>query len=113
MIAATAMLSAVTLGPPKLREGGLLPRAQSTQDAHQDAQPRTPPATVAGRVVADETGDPLANARVSIKAASGVGAPVVLSDADGHFVFNVPAGRHSVVASKSRYARQEVTATSG
>lgn len=99
MIAATVILSAVTF----------LAGAQSTPDG----QTRTSPATIAGRVVADESGEPIASARVSIKAATGVATPVVLSDPNGQFVFNATAGRYGVVASKSRYARGEVTATSG
>ena len=41
--------------------------------------------TIRGRVVADDTGDPVVNARVSLAPAA-PGTPVVLSDADGRFV---------------------------
>lgn len=64
--------------------------------------------TIRGRVVADDTGDPIPNARVSLTTST-PGTPVVLADADGRFVLPVPAGRITVVASKSAYARAEIT----
>src|SRR5882672_11222049 len=68
-----------------------------------------PAATIRGRVVADDTGDPIANARVSLIAPStnSLETPVVLSDGDGRFTLPAAAGRHGVVASKSGYARRE------
>jgi hypothetical protein len=68
--------------------------------------------TIRGRVVADDTGDPIPNARVSL-ATSTPGTPVVLADADGRFMLPVPAGRATVVASKATYARGEVTPPAG
>src|SRR5438132_12737438 len=64
------------------------------------------PQTITGRVIADDTGDPLHNARVSLSP-SAQGTPVVLSDADGRFTITVPAGRYNVVASKTGYGRRE------
>src|SRR5439155_4983094 len=66
--------------------------------------------TINGRVVADETGDPIPNARVT-RATVAPGSPVVLTDRDGRFAFAAPPGRHSVVASKSGRGRSEVTTT--
>jgi carboxypeptidase family protein len=64
--------------------------------------------TIRGRVLADDTGDPIPNARVSITPAA-PGTPVVLADADGRFALQAPAGRIGVAASKSGYARLELT----
>src|SRR5262245_61309717 len=62
-------------------------------------------AGVTGRVVADATGDPIPNVRVALTVAA-PGSPV-LTDRDGRFTLPAPAGRQSVVASKSGYARSE------
>src|SRR5712692_4099187 len=67
-------------------------------------------AAISGRVVAAATGDPLPNARVALTSAA-VGARVVLSDVEGRFSFAAAAGRHTLVASKSGYARHELTLT--
>src|SRR5438094_1570545 len=69
-------------------------------------QPAQPARTITGRVIADDTGDPLHNARVSLSP-SAQGTPVVLSDSDGRFTLTVPAGRYCVVASKTGYGRRE------
>jgi hypothetical protein len=42
-----------------------------------------------------------------------LGAPVVLSDADGRFSLPAPIGLRTIVASKSAYARHEVAARAG
>jgi carboxypeptidase family protein len=72
---------------------------------------------VTGRVVADSTGDPVANARVTLTttaATATLGTPVVLTDATGRFAIAAPAGGQRVVASKSGYARGEpIPATAG
>jgi hypothetical protein len=65
-----------------------------------------PSRTISGRVIADDTGEALHNARVGLSP-SAQGTPVVLSDADGRFTIAAPAGRYSVVASKTGYARRE------
>jgi protocatechuate 3,4-dioxygenase beta subunit len=73
--------------------------------------PRESPATpavrsISGRVVADETGDPIANVRVTLTAAT-TGAPVVLTDHEGRFTLTAPPARVTVAASKSGYSRRE------
>jgi hypothetical protein len=64
--AATLILSAVTLPV----------RAQGSRD-----KPTSQPVTISGRVVADETSEPIVNARVTLTTA-GLGTPVVLADGD-------------------------------
>ncbi|HWF86789.1 MAG TPA: carboxypeptidase regulatory-like domain-containing protein, partial [Vicinamibacterales bacterium] len=81
-----------------------LARAQSPRDALTAAAPM---ATITGRVVADDTGDPLANARVTILPAM-QGTPVVLTDREGRFTLSAPGARRHVAANKVGYARQEV-----
>ena len=66
---------------------------------------------LSGRVVADETGDPLPNARVTLSAAT-AGSPVALTDRDGRFVLTTTAARVTVTASKSSYSRREIAVTS-
>jgi uncharacterized GH25 family protein len=72
---------------------------------------------LSGRVVADSTGDPIANARVTLTTAAvtaTLGTPVVLTDATGRFEIAAAAGGQRIVASKSGYARSEpVPATAG
>jgi hypothetical protein len=68
--------------------------------------------TVSGRVLADATGDPIANARIAVTPAV-QGAPVVLTDSNGRFSLSVPPGQARVVASKSGYARSELTPIAG
>src|SRR5262245_45552964 len=68
---------------------------------------QAPTASVSGRVLADATGAPLPNVRVVI-AGPAAGSPV-LTDGDGRFTLPAPAGRQSVVASKSGWARSEAT----
>src|SRR5439155_3129347 len=65
--------------------------------------------SVSGRVVADATGEPLVNARVAINSTQSV--PGVLSDRDGRFSIGTPAGKYSVVASKTGYASREITSS--
>ena len=60
--------------------------------------------TIRGRVLADDTGDPIPNARVSITPVA-PGTPVVLADADGRFALQAPAGRVGVTATKSGFYR--------
>src|SRR5437868_6047384 len=69
-----------------------------------------PSVRLSGRVVADETGDPLPNARVAISPAM-PGSPVVLTDRDGRFVLTTTAARATVTASKSSYGRRDVAVT--
>src|SRR3954463_13772804 len=68
------------------------------------------PIRLSGRVVADETGDPLPNARVALSN-SKPGSPVVLTDREGRFVLTTTAARVTVTASKSSYSHREITVT--
>ena len=65
------------------------------------------PATVTGRVVVDETGEPIVNARVRITAAAG-GSPFTITDADGRFAIAARAGVLRVAAVKSGFVRREM-----
>src|SRR5687767_10276998 len=47
--------------------------------------------TISGRVVSDNTGEPLPNVRITVTAVES-GAPIVLTDADGRFSLLVPGG---------------------
>jgi protocatechuate 3,4-dioxygenase beta subunit len=82
------------------------------------AQParENPPASAAplrsisGRVLADDTGAPLANARVTLSPAT-PGAPVVLTDREGRFTLKAASPRVTLTASKSSYSHQELAVT--
>src|SRR5882672_2235300 len=91
---ATVILSAIALTagaqPPRENPSASVPQTRS----------------FSGRVVADETGDPIANARVSLSA-PGPGTPVVLTDREGRFTLTAPPARVTVVANKSGYGRRE------
>ena len=63
---------------------------------------------ITGRVVADGTGDPIRNARVTLLPESQA-TPVVLTDAAGTFRLTAPVGRYRVVASKTGFARGDAT----
>ena len=63
-----------------------------------------------GRVVADDTGDSIPNARVAITPPVPV-ASAVLADADGRFTLTLPPDRGSVAADKSGYSRREIKVT--
>jgi hypothetical protein len=67
---------------------------------------------VSGRVIAEDTHDPVPNARVTVSSGA-LGAPVVLTDAGGHFALPVAGDRSTVVASKTGYARSDATPTAG
>jgi protocatechuate 3,4-dioxygenase beta subunit len=75
--------------------------SQAPRDGSASASPGI---TVTGRVVADSTGDPIRNARVTLTPAPRT-TPGVLTDRDGRFSVTAPAGRYNVTASKSGYAR--------
>ena len=68
---------------------------------------------ITGRVVADETGDPLANARVSVRGTPPTPDAVVLTNADGRFTLAAAAGAQTLTASKPGYSRRQVTAIPG
>src|SRR3954471_3313866 len=63
--------------------------------------------TVRGRVIADDTGDPIPHARVAV-ASNAPGTPVSVADGDRSFVLAVPANAAAIVASKTGYARLEM-----
>ena len=65
------------------------------------------PPLVTGRVVADETGDPIPNARVRVTAASAA-TPFTVTDSNGRFSISGPVGVLRVSAIKSGYMRREV-----
>ena len=67
-----------------------------------------PAATITGRVVAESSGDPIPNARVTLSPES-LALPVVLTDADGRFSLTAPAGVHTVAVRKAGYARDDAT----
>ncbi len=93
-IIATAILSAIALNAL-----GQSPRETPSSSA-------VPTVQISGRVLADGTGDPIANARVSLL--GGAHARVSLTDGDGRFAFSVPSGRYSISAKKSRYGRADL-----
>src|SRR5262245_18953148 len=78
------------------------------------AQTARPPAaqnsatTIEGRVVADDTGLPIPNARVSTTSGVNGSMPIVLTDGEGRFVFSFPPGPYNISAVKTGYARREV-----
>ncbi|HXI32004.1 MAG TPA: carboxypeptidase-like regulatory domain-containing protein [Vicinamibacterales bacterium] len=80
----------------------------STARAQPPGAP-TSATTIHGRVVADDSGQPLRNARVAVQ--SDVDATAVLTDAEGGFAIAAPAGRRELIVSKTGYA-SGTTATS-
>ena len=83
--------------------GAVAASAQTPAPAHSVAAGGL---LVVGRVVADSTGEPIRNARVTLSPAS-KDTPVVLTDADGTFRFTAPAALYHVVAGKTGYAQAE------
>ena len=77
-----------------------LPRAQSGVARH-----------VEGRVVADDTGEPILNAKVGFTTAAQ--ARSTLTGAEGRFAVDLPAGVSRVTVSKAGYARRDVTLAPG
>src|SRR5687767_4066168 len=65
---------------------------------------------IIGRIVADDTGEPVRNARVVLNTPALDNRRVVLSDEEGAFSLPAPPGRHSISATKTRFARRDVTA---
>jgi hypothetical protein len=72
-------------------------------------QSPTAQSAITGRVVVDDSGDPVANARVVLNVPGSTDRVVAMSDRDGRFSLLVPPGRHNIVATKPRFARGEVT----
>jgi len=77
-----------------------LPRAQTGAARH-----------VEGRVVADDTGDPVLNAKIGFTTA--VQARSTLSGSEGRFAVDLPAGVSRVTVTKAGYARRDVTLSPG
>src|SRR5262245_63474552 len=75
-----------------------------------EASSPTAQSAIAGRVVIDATGDPLPNARVTLRSNT-LGTPVVLTDADGRFSLTASQERATLAVSKSGYAPIEVAVT--
>jgi hypothetical protein len=74
--------------------------------------PGSPRITISGKVIADDTGDPVRNARVELTGPQA--AQVTLTDADGRFALTAPSGgRYSVAASKTGFARSDATLAIG
>jgi hypothetical protein len=96
------VLATVILGAVALRAGAQPPREPVPAPASETR-------TVTGRVLADQTGDAIANARVTL-VPSGQGTPVVLTDREGRFSLTAPLTRAAVTASKTGYSRREVIA---
>ena len=67
---------------------------------------------ITGRVVTDESGDPVTNARVVANAGSSERV-VTVTDRDGRFSLPVSPGRHGIVATKPRFARGQATVDAG
>src|SRR4051812_42364870 len=79
----------------------LFGRTQASRDV---IRPGAGTASISGRVVSAETGDPLRNARVTALSGTGVTAPV-RTDGDGRFVISgLAAGLYQVSAAKSGYS---------
>ena len=95
---ATVILSAIALTA----------RAQPARE--NSSTPALQLRSIGGRVLADDTGDPIANARVALTTAV-PGAPAVLTDHEGRFTLTAPPGRVTVAASKSGYSRREIPVT--
>ncbi len=90
--------------------GGFIGEIRLKPDpTHYQASPSPQTATISGRVVADDTGEPLPNVRITVTGIAS-GADVVLTDADGRFSVLAPEGR-GIVASKFGYARNEFLPT--
>jgi len=64
-----------------------------------------------GRVLADDTGDPIPNAKVSFTTAAASRA--TLTDASGRFAVSVPPGVPRLTVGKAGYARGEIVLQSG
>ena len=76
------------------------------------AAPRAQSA-ITGRVVADDSGDPVSNARVVLNLPGSSDRVVAVSERDGRFSLPVLPGRHNIVATKPRFARGQVTVDAG
>ena len=94
-------LATVILGAVALRAG-----AQPVRQSASGPPPQT--RTISGRILTEQAGDAIANARITLSP-SGQSTPVVLTGRDGRFTLTAPLGRVTVAASKSGYSRREMT----
>jgi len=76
------------------------PSAQTPRDP---SNATTSPITIAGRVVEDQSGQPIRNARVALSPVPRIGPAVTLTDGEGRFVFSVPPWTYTIAASKTGY----------
>jgi len=72
---------------------------------------QAPPRQLEGRVVANDTGDPIPNAKVGFT--TGAASRATLTDAGGRFVIAVPPAVSRVTVVKTGYARGEILLQSG
>lgn len=101
-------MTRVALATVILSVATLIVQAQPPRERPAASAP--PTRSVSGRVLADETGDPIANARVTVVSA-GLGTPVVLTSGDGRFTLTAPLARTTIAANKSGYGRRETIVT--
>ena len=81
--------------------GMLLPALTALPSAQSAASRR-----VEGRVVADDTGDPIPNAKVGFS--TGASARATLTDRDGRFAIDTVPGVARLAVTKAGYARREI-----
>lgn len=80
------------------------PQPAGPRDTSAPAAVTTGTATVSGRIVAADTGRPVARARVSLTGAAIAGARIALTGSSGTFEFTgLPAGRYALNAAKTGF----------
>ena len=89
--------------------GAIVLTAQAQTARDDPSAPGLQRRSINGRVLADDTGEPVPNARVTLMR-PGPGA-TVLADRDGRFTLTTLPGSVTVAASKPGFARNEVTTT--
>ena len=87
---------------------GVLAAGAGSQTPARPAAPAV--IVVTGRVVAEDTGGPLRNARITISSEA-LGTPIVLTDGEGRFSLPPVAPGARLIASKTGYAMAEIVAT--
>jgi Carboxypeptidase regulatory-like domain len=100
-----AAIAVLLLSAAAVRAGAQPPREGAPAPASQTR-------TLTGRVLTEQAGDAIANARVTLSP-SGQSSPVVLTGRDGRFTLVAPLTRVTIAASKSGYGRHEVTVAAG
>jgi protocatechuate 3,4-dioxygenase beta subunit len=71
------------------------------------------PVTITGRVVVDDTGEPIANVRVAAPSSANFGTPVTLTDVEGRFTLTIAEDAAQIIASKTGFGRREATRAAG